>query len=434
MKKVILIVPILFSLNTYAGTDWMDRGNAGYVVQCPSAPLQTLDLHEAQNFFHLKPDTQSSSSTQERFLYLVSKIEKFNPTRAALYKSWYQLFESDPNEVEYVPKMEIAMPTNDLGTVWVAEGCKLEQVVFQRQQSVFNKARYTVNLELWNQLSPVDQAALIFHEFAHREFSTPPSAHETSETARKFNGWVNSEDFNSITLQNYLQELQNMFVVKAEYHNHSVLLAYKDMAHNKWVQLPLDFLENGLARTVVLEAVPLYINQFRIAAACTENSPSKLKSLGQVYFNDQGYILLLEYDLHLNSTDDVETCVPWSAIGNYFVAGHTWEFDENENLQHVYYMSRGIHPEHLPIFGDLMIEFGSLDAYVTTVFGENFQPKRLQFKGRACMNTASGKLRIIHNPPFFEPDKSPLFDWDLSDLKTQVSQMPVCTPADFQAQ
>ena len=64
-----------------------------------------------------------------------------------------------------------------------------------------------------------------------------------SEHSRRFNAWLNSEEFNGASLRSYLMQLQQMNVIQADYKGFAIWLNLNDKRAYTWSRLPLLELE-----------------------------------------------------------------------------------------------------------------------------------------------------------------------------------------------
>jgi hypothetical protein len=246
MKIILILFVLLMTGQSYA---WYERGNGGFMVACPGHVPRTLDLHELENRYGLHLDPGHDTALDERVNYLISKIQKLNPRRAELYQTWFKTFIT---ESQFVPNVKFSS-IGDVGKVELPANCELQQVIFQRETSPMNEWRYTIDLNLWKQLSLVDQAALVLHELIYRELTGPLLPQMTSESTRHFNALVNSTEFNGFTPRDYLLRLQDINVINADYQGIAILLSARQDENSPWIKLPLSFHDNGQPLMVTLD-------------------------------------------------------------------------------------------------------------------------------------------------------------------------------------
>lgn len=252
MKKNIFFGMLLLLLISSVGKagDWYEMGNGGFMITCPGKPQQILDLYELENRFQLMTkdpleqtprkmtaDLNSNQDRDQRVNYLLAKIARINPSRARLYTQWYKTFFA---EAQFLPDIHLN-PIPDLGLADPERNCNLQEVVFQREPSVLNQFRYTIDKDLWSSLSQMDQAALIMHELIYREMAMPPSFQQTSEESRYLNALVNSVEIQTMSTGDYLSTLQTINVPRGDYQDLPVLLSAKNEVTHSWMHFPLTF-------------------------------------------------------------------------------------------------------------------------------------------------------------------------------------------------
>ncbi|MBS1971149.1 MAG: hypothetical protein JSU04_12620 [Bdellovibrionales bacterium] len=294
MKALIAI--LLSASVSHAGGDWYEKGNGGFIISCPNKPTQLLDLYELQYRFrdisglhNMSLDTTEFKTLDDRFHYLLKKISRLNPNRSSLYEGWYEDFKQ---EAEFLPGIHLN-PIGDVGLVTPEPDCDLRQVVFQRDPSILSPHRYTIDLDSWNSLTVIDQAALLIHEFSYREFAQPPNSHATSESARYFNALVNSQELINMSTSQYLRTLQMLNVVRADYLSNPVLLAVKDRTTSTWYHFPLKFdSDDNLASITYESSATLVQADVTIFSTCS-TSNNDLLAMGVAYYNPQGLIMNL---------------------------------------------------------------------------------------------------------------------------------------------
>lgn len=223
MKFLMSLLVFALPLSSW-GVKWIERGNGGFVLRCPDKATQTFDVYEAHSRYGFTIDSKHSNSVEERVQYLISKLEKFNPSRAAGYSQWAEDFNKESRRIDNIEMF----PVPDLGFGAKPRDCKIELTVFQRAPDILNRFRYAINQDLWNELDILNQAALIMHEIIYRELSSAQDFAGTSEAARYLNGILNSEEFTNLKQADYLALLQSLGFRNADYGGYSILLRLDD--------------------------------------------------------------------------------------------------------------------------------------------------------------------------------------------------------------
>lgn len=439
MMKSILYLLLLFSSFAYAGNgDWFEKGNGGFAILCDQKPPQTLDLYESGFQYKWTLDRKYESDVQKRVQYLISKVSKFNPKRASLYQEWAESFIQ---ESEFIPNLGFgALP--DLGNAIYDATCKLQQVIYQRQPDEFTKARYTVNSTLWQALSPLDQAGLIMHELIYREFALPPNSHANSEYSRHFNAWLNSQEFNEASLQEYVKTLQLLNVIKAEYKGFPILLNLKDSSDRLWRRLPLiDVDSDGyplppdtprgekfeLFIADSSEAIEILPSKF-LGTKC-DNPAQTLKTVGMLSIDKKGHLRGIS---RTSLPFGYETCRGYymGPHMKYTLIGDFWSFDQDQNLTEVTIDFEENRPSadfdfyHDILFSTEHFTFKSKSSKMPLSVdiklsgpGENLVSAI--FIGGACRDNGEVFLKR-------ETLDDPTVRWSLQDLDAEMKKLPRC--------
>lgn len=241
MNILFSILILIFTFNSFAGNDWSETGNGGFVVMCPDKSV-VLDLHEAevQGSIAIDRASKSLSSVEGRVQYLIDRLEEKDFYRAQLYRQWFKDFFK---EAQFIRGQKL-YPVPDVGFTYIPKECSLELAVFQKTPDFRLKYRYTISQDIWDQLDTVNKAALIMHELIYREATLPENQHQTSESARFLNGWLNSVEFANVASQDYLIALQSLRFKNASYKGFQITLGMKG-PQNQWITAPLKFYDNG---------------------------------------------------------------------------------------------------------------------------------------------------------------------------------------------
>ncbi|MFS4459560.1 hypothetical protein [Bdellovibrio sp. HCB2-146] len=281
----ILIALVGTSSIAFAGNDWAETRNGGYVVLCPSQPAQVLDLYEAKNIHGLSLDSKASGNLEQHFSRLLSKIARLDAERALLYNTWFQDFF---NEVQYISDSNF-YPIPDVGYTVIAKNCRLELAIFQRAPSIFNKSRYRINQDLWQQLDEANKAALVLHELIYREYTTFGTGIDTSEPTRFLNAWVNSTEFESLDLQTYLTMLQEAQFKEFFYQDFRIDLGTWLPLTREWNRHFMTFHDSSHIRAARFSAVPLSAQEFlKPLQECLRSDVVELN--GEVTFGRQANV------------------------------------------------------------------------------------------------------------------------------------------------
>jgi hypothetical protein len=408
---------------------WYDRGNGGYGVFCKGQPSQALDLYEAESRFKMHVDPAHLSSIQDRVGYLISKIEKLNPRRAALYRSWYKTFDK---ETEFVPKVNLK-PIEDLGFAYFPQDCELKQLVYQREANeALNKARYTIDRSLWDRLPLRDQAALVMHELVYREFSAPPLPHKTSESTRYFNAMLNSLELNKMTMRGYYKKLQEINILTGQAYGVDILVSGWDSERSEWRGFSNTFpkLEEGHTYGhFALDANYTFKHgDFAIKPVCGGQwamfGPG-VRSLGEMSFEDD----LVRHIFAEKTSADVEYCDGfYEGPDGFGLLGDTWYFEDNGKPWWVVG-----HPKKdvramifRPANGWPLISILSSipNGRYDFIWSEKQDIKKILVVGTACFDGPNKTILILTDSAL----NGPIIELDLHDLHKEVSKLKDCPP------
>ncbi len=94
MIKIFLIAfAIMASISAMAGMEsGNDQGNGGDLIVCPGNFNEVLDLYEARELRSLKFNLPKDLTYEGAIELFLSRIKKFSPKRAEMYKQWIEQF------------------------------------------------------------------------------------------------------------------------------------------------------------------------------------------------------------------------------------------------------------------------------------------------------------------------------------------------------
>lgn len=427
MKALIAI--LLSASVSHAGGDWYEKGNGGFIISCPNRPTQLLDLYELQYRFrdisglrNMSLDTTEFKTLDERFHYLLQKITRLNPNRASLYEGWYEDFKQ---EAEFLPGIHLN-PIGDVGLVTPEPDCNLQQVVFQRDPSILSPHRYTIDLDSWNSLRTIDQAALLIHEFSYREFTQPPNSHATSESARYFNALVNSQELSNMPVSQYLRTLQMLNVVRADYLSNPVLLAVKDRTTNTWHHFPLEFDKDNALSTITYESsATLEQAGATMSSTCSANN-GDLLAMGVAYYNPQGLIMSLS-EVPEGTPGFSRCMVNVDTKRQLLARAYNLKFNSDGNLRvssgtfkisnYGFFSYPLVLKNHNFIIGSDSIK----NVQISVQYDANHDIEFIDYWGKACLNPSTGDVMLSN----WDATKTPS-TLSGQDLEQQILALPAC--------
>lgn len=216
-SKLVFTLTVGFAINSLAGTTGSTKGNGGFVVTCTTmtgVTYNALDLFEAEKNRNLKLLKFEEKSSIAIALQVVDQLEKLSPQRANTYRKRIQSFKHDSQFVSNAVFTDV----HDAYPVYLPNNCHLAPVAIQTRYALDEDHSFYINKDLWERLSPIDQAAIIVHEVVFMEFS-----HELSVLTRAFVGLLFSDNFR-IFYQNPQKFLDLLVKVKAPYYEQNTIM------------------------------------------------------------------------------------------------------------------------------------------------------------------------------------------------------------------
>lgn len=332
MKICKLLVGLLLlglSQQTLAN-NWYDRGNGGFVLGCGEQPLQVLDIYEAASRYFFSVKLSEKGDALEKAEEIIARLIPLDPVRAEIYLAWLKNFYSESQILVDTEFME----TPDLGLVKKPKECKLEQVVFQREPSRLNPARYIINKVLWDKLDADNRAALIIHELIYRDFLAGTSLESTSERIRLFNAVILGDKLNGITLQEYLRILQDDLHLSTYTFKGITLFLGATDSSGRWRSAPLEFHNSDVISNARFAANQMVkSNSFDYFCMSSVDVPDG----GSINFWENGNVRSLRIspameDNALCMYPKVEAPFEGQSVT---VSGTTWDFYENGQVSTV---------------------------------------------------------------------------------------------------
>lgn len=184
--QIVTMIYLSFAAQGRAVAD--ERGNGGEVKTCSVASeprIEMLDLYEARvRGFTL--DLGSDGTWRERISQTLTDLDALDHQRADVYNAWLNEFEAN---AAFLPNI-ILTGIPDAGTTVIPAGCLVQQIATQAEPTLPGDKRYTISLDLWNQLDEVNKAVLVMHEIILRDAIA--SGQTASRRSRYFNGYLTS--------------------------------------------------------------------------------------------------------------------------------------------------------------------------------------------------------------------------------------------------
>lgn len=282
MNYVLAFALVLFGATpTFAGDL---KRNGGNVLLC-YGHYESFDLYEGAASYGYKKDLPEGQSYQDIAEQIIARIEKYNPSRAALYLGHLKQFLREARFVEAADFTGIP----DIGEgVSIAKNCSLIQTVSQYRQNDPNGKRYLVNQDVWSQLSEQDKAVLVLHEIIYREAIADDLSLQNSIGVRHFTAYLSSQKGTQGSYQDYINALIFSGIQKAEYKGLTFLLHSGNFYRDKVVQFPVVFSEDGTLATGVL-GTSFTIPLMNKTISCMRDEGSQTLAPDAIKFTVDGY-------------------------------------------------------------------------------------------------------------------------------------------------
>jgi hypothetical protein len=167
MGKNIWIASLaLLSRTLIAEPDGHELGNGGDAVLC-NGKYEVLDLFESRilpPYRELMTEVCSRDAI-ELAARFAAKVESLNADFGTYLRNGIQEFQ-DESQYRFVEDIDL-VDIQDSGHVPLGD-CRIVQVAVQSEPYHHLQPRYVINQDVWVQLSPMDQTALILHEVIYR--------------------------------------------------------------------------------------------------------------------------------------------------------------------------------------------------------------------------------------------------------------------------
>lgn len=142
-------------------------GNGGDVVVCQeindnelSTTYELLDFYEMRELDGYEIKIDPNATYDEALEVLISRLGLYDQFTQDEIRKLSEDFMSEARFPEDVVLVDIP----DSQHIALKKGCHLEQVAIQIQPEFPGEKRYTVSKDLWDRMSPIDQAGLVMHE------------------------------------------------------------------------------------------------------------------------------------------------------------------------------------------------------------------------------------------------------------------------------
>lgn len=214
-KQLVLLVIALPMLANAS----KEVGNGGVVMSCPQQTAVTYDLYEGEILRKLTPIWQNNSHGPLALAKEIAhRMSTINPILEAKLQSYLDSFLSEAQ----FENINLVRVPDDAAIALCPEG-QLTQAVVQRAPMFVGDVRYYVSQNIWDEMSQLDQAALLLHEVIYRV--AIEGGRDVALASRYLNSLLWADKLG--TLSQY--ELLNLFAVhfgqkQVLYYNNSTIL------------------------------------------------------------------------------------------------------------------------------------------------------------------------------------------------------------------
>lgn len=202
MRKLFFMLLLLSSL-AKAG---FVKENGGNTVVCKNEvgqlSVEFLDFFEAKQ----APDFFNFSNLNEK-----SKQQAFDQAMAILksvlsdfmYSRYEENLKNFESEAYFAKQINLGTVTDSYHFI-IPKNCTVEQTVIQIEP-LFKEAGYTINQDLWDLMSPAEQAGLTMHELIYRDLNS-----EDSRQVRLITGFLFSDEIQKMNLQQRIDAFKKL--------------------------------------------------------------------------------------------------------------------------------------------------------------------------------------------------------------------------------
>lgn len=207
MKNIKLVSLVLLNMLLIPFSSFsMDIvGNGGDVILCRDSVTQEIKLIELLDFYEgtilyeiKKYDLGDASlSFLDKVEHVLLSIYQNDPNRVHRYREGAQKFLENS---KFLSGIELIDIPDSYHTV-IPKGCKIEQIVIQKEPIFPQDKLFAVNNDLWEALNDGQKAGLILHEVIFNE--ALEVGHEHSIFTRYFNAFLCSGQLRTLSLEHY---------------------------------------------------------------------------------------------------------------------------------------------------------------------------------------------------------------------------------------
>ena len=189
------LITTIFAIPVFAGKA---VGNGGHGLKC-GVSVQVLDFYEATHLNGFTLDFSGSTTRDGALKMIANRLRTVDPKRAALIDAGLAEFYDQAQFVDHT----WIQPTDDAVAIAIPNGCELVQIINRRVRPLPYQKKYLIDLDLWNQLDPHNQAMLVTHELLYEQME---KENTDASGARFYNSLLWSDKFASLSeIDNYVE-------------------------------------------------------------------------------------------------------------------------------------------------------------------------------------------------------------------------------------
>jgi hypothetical protein len=239
----LITMAMIFTSLAFAGSE---GGNGGGGIVCRDSSgqvtsVEILDFYEARTLRGLNIDLGSEGlGVEEKIRLALSRLAFVSPIRAQRYSLEALALASDAKLASggasndqlklsvFLSGVDLTF-TEDTAHIAVPSGCKVEQIINQRDQEFPEDRRFTFNRDIWEKMDSLNQAGLILHEVIYHEALSKFSyIQKTSVNSRYFLSYIAADKLKGMSDKELYAYYQRIKFPIADIHGNEVLTGFYD--------------------------------------------------------------------------------------------------------------------------------------------------------------------------------------------------------------
>jgi len=216
-------------------------GNGGDVVVCRGAnnsilSIELLDFYEARVERGQAIQLDPNKTVEENVAIYMDRLGSYDLYQKQRFQAYYQEFN---NEARFMAGVELVdIPDSD--HISFPAGCKVEQIAIQKNPKYPGERRYSINEDLWNQMTTADRAGLIMHEIIYRDTVEMVDQLEedvNSIPTRFLNSTIAANGLTALLTPEYFSVLRELKYTYASWKDFVVELGYTEFFDNGFMNV-----------------------------------------------------------------------------------------------------------------------------------------------------------------------------------------------------